>query len=94
VAVEAAEHRLCGDDSAGSPRLVVAIAILQTLLAVAVTASAVSAGNVFGAAIGCALLALAVAQLGTQWSMRRRLERAAEVNRALAREPRYPAGTT
>ena len=77
-----------------SPRLVIAIAVLQTFIAVAVTVSAAAAANPFGIAIGCALLALALAQLATQWSMRRRLARAAEANRAPAGEPRYPADTT
>jgi hypothetical protein len=94
IAVEAAEHRLRGDDSAGSPRLVVVIAVLQTFIAIALTASAVASRSGLGIAIGCAMLALAVAQLVTQWSARRRLERAAEANRALTAEPRYPPGTT
>jgi hypothetical protein len=94
IAVEAAEARLRGDDSAGSPGLVVVIAVLQTFIAIALTASAVSGGNVFGIAVGCVMLGLAVAQLVTQWSARRRLARAAEANRALTAEPRYPPGTT
>jgi hypothetical protein len=94
IAVDAAEHRLRGDDSAGSPRLVVVIAVLQTLIAIALTVSAVAGGNVAGIAIGCAMLGLAVAQLVTQWTLRRRLARAAERNRALTAQPRYPHGTT
>jgi hypothetical protein len=94
IAVDAAEHRLRGDDSAGSPRLLLAIGVLQAFIAIALTVSAAAGGHLVGIAIGCAMLALVVAQLVTQWSVRRRLARAAEANRALTAQARYPHGTT
>jgi hypothetical protein len=94
MAVEAAEHRLRGDDGYTAGRYRGAISVVQGLIGVAWLAHGTVAGDVFAIVLGGVLAAIAAVDVVVQRIERARLRRAAEANRALAERPRYPAGTT
>jgi hypothetical protein len=94
VAAEAAEHRLRGDEGSGLARHRSAIDAAQGLFAAALLAAGIIDGDALRILFGACLAVLAAASLVMQRVERRRLERAAAANRALAGQPRYPPGTT
>jgi hypothetical protein len=94
LAVDAAEHRLRGDESFGFPRLQHAIGAVQFVLGLLFLVPAIAERDTVGLVIGAGLLLTGAGHFATRRFERRRLERAAEANRALAGLPRYPDDET
>jgi hypothetical protein len=94
LAAEAAERRIRGDEGFGYPHVQGLIGAAQAVAGAGLAASSAFDGDALGTGFGGAMVALAGGQLVLWRLERRRLERAAAANRALAGQPRYPADTT
>jgi hypothetical protein len=94
MAVEAAEHRLRGDEGFASPGLQHVIATVEAILGLLLLVPAIAERDTVGLVISGGLLLTGGGHFLTRRFERGRLERAAAANRALAGEPRYPADQT
>jgi hypothetical protein len=94
LAAEAAERRMRRGEGFGHPQLQWVVGSAQALVAAGLLVSSVANDDPLGVAFAAVVIVLAAGHVVLRRVARRRLERAAAANRALAGQPRYSGDTT